>query len=370
MKRSIVVLCSVIILIGGASSVPAELFPGLNNPSFETAPAGVNVVKGTIDGWTVGGPNPSENVGSFNPGSVTPAPYTVSTPDGIRAAYINTDAFILQDLDATVEDGYRYTLTVAVGNRANYPNQAFDSPFPEKYLIDLRTGNNDILARYDGNGKPAEGEWADYTVSYDADGTFAGQTLRIVLSARQSTNTFLEYYEGNPDAFQINFDNVRIEKTAVPVPVSSFINEKTKVEYKLKMGEIEDKLELKWYVSPNSAIDPVAEDADFTVGDIKLSIPAGSFSQLKNEYVLTDTCTVFANLYTGTCDESKNKVKIKEENGYYKFEVKIDKCNLPEVGTVNLNPLHIELLIGNDKGEADLYLLEDHGKLEFKGEKP
>jgi len=32
--------------------------------------------------------------------------------------------------------------------------------------------------------------------------------------------------------------------------------------------------------------------------------------------------------------------------------------------------LIIELLIGNDKGEADLYLLEDHGKVEFKGEKP
>ena len=80
---------------------------------------------------------------------------------------------------------------------------------------------------------------------------------------------------------------------------------------------------------------------------------------------------VFADFYTtGTpCDETiKNKGIIREENEYYKFEVKIDKCELPDVGTVD--PLHIELLIGDDKGEADLDLIEDHGKVEFKGAKP
>jgi len=154
--------------------------------------------------------------------------------------------------------------------------------------------------------------------------------------------------------------------------LAEFINEKTKVEYKLgRNDEIEDKLEIKWYFKlgeDSDGIDLLTENVKFTVGDINLTIPAGSF-QFDNEYVLTDTCNVFANLYTaGTCDERKNNVKIKEENGYYKFEVKIDKCGLPEVGTVN--PLHIELLIGNDKGEADLYLSEDHGKVEFRGQKP
>ena len=138
-----------------------------------------------------------------------------------------------------------------------------------------------------------------------------------------------------------------------------------------KNDEIEHKLEIKWYFTlddSSDGIEPLVEDIEFAVGDINLSIPAGSF-QFDNEYVLSDTCSVFANLYTaGPCDEGKNKVKVKKEKLYYKFDLKIEKCDLPEVGTVN--PLHIELLIGDDKGEADLYLSEDHGKVEFKGEKP
>jgi len=157
-----------------------------------------------------------------------------------------------------------------------------------------------------------------------------------------------------------------------PLQFSDFINEMTKVEYKLgRDGGIENKLEIKWYFKldeENDGFDLLAEDVEFTVGDINLTIPAGSF-QFDGEYELTDTCAVFADLYTpDTCDEKKAKGKIKEENEYYVFDVKIDKCELPEVGTVN--PLHIELLIGDDKGETDLYLLVDHGKVEFKGAKP
>jgi hypothetical protein len=179
----------------------------IGNSSFEfdaTSPgSGVPAVP---SGWTAfneGGPS---DIGSENAGGVD---YTAYTPlagpaDGNQFCFINmfnpyATGGIYQDV-GTLQSNTIYTLTVAIGSRADRIN----SPG----IISLVNGidyNGTVLAT--GGGLPAtQNTWQTYAVTFTTGASVSGD-LTVELSAI-----------GNGTTIQADFDNLQL--TATPVPVT------------------------------------------------------------------------------------------------------------------------------------------------------
>jgi hypothetical protein len=135
-------------------------------------------------------------------GRTTAAQYPGGIPDGVNYAYQNGTGTLRQILSDTLQSDTTYTLTVAVGDRAdlNIPG----------YGIELWAGGTMVASDYHtdpGNSLPANGTWKDVTATYvaSANDPLAGQALEIRLRGY---------------AVQTNYDNVRLDGTAIPEPAS------------------------------------------------------------------------------------------------------------------------------------------------------
>jgi hypothetical protein len=129
--------------------------------------------------------------GQFQPGS-----YFNYVPDGVTVAYTN-NAPIYQ-IVGTVSAGTTYTLNVDIGVRTN---DSTDTPGVGGLLI----GSTFLAAT---GTTPTLGNWSDYTLTYTALPSAAGQQLGIELQFGGSG--------------QGDFDNVRLDATAdSPVPEPS-----------------------------------------------------------------------------------------------------------------------------------------------------
>jgi DNA-directed RNA polymerase subunit K/omega len=169
---------------------------------FDVAAPGTTV-PAVPAGWSAFNQAPGA-IGSQNAGGVD---YTINNPlaspaTGNQYCYINmgntgVPGGIYQDVGA-LQANTRYTLTVAIGSRADRVNSAG--------VIALINGTNNagtVLAS--GSGLPAvQNTWADYTVAFTTGASVSGD-LSIVLSAIGS------------GTIQADFDNVRLAATPVPV---------------------------------------------------------------------------------------------------------------------------------------------------------
>jgi PEP-CTERM motif. len=202
----------------GAIAVAAALFTGsasalsinVVNYSFELDNAGGagGVVQSVPTGWTqynrVGG----SDIGSQNPNnSQFPINNPLASPaQGNQFAYINTFdnnpggiSGIYQSVGA-LQPNTIYTLTVAIGSRADRINTAG--------TISLINGLNPITGTIlaTGGGLPAtQGTWEDYTISFQTGASVDGM-LTIALSSVAA------------GTIQADFDNVRLDAVAVPEP--------------------------------------------------------------------------------------------------------------------------------------------------------
>ena len=187
-------------------SIPVTPVP-VNNSSFEfdVAPQG-GVVTTVPTGWTAFNEGGASDIGSEDAGGMD---YTMNHPlaapaDGNQFCYINmfdsgVTGGIFQDTGA-LQPNTIYTLTVAIGSRADRINSAGVIS-----LVNGRDNTGAVLVT--GDGLPsAQNTWQDYTVSF-ATGSQVSGDLTVVLSV-----------PGNGSTIQADFDNVRL--TATPVSLA------------------------------------------------------------------------------------------------------------------------------------------------------
>lgn len=154
----------------------------VNNPSFETAnplttgcvQAGCFFNQSGVPSWTFNGGG-----GSFQPGLPVNAYYFNNLPDGTLIAYTNGGT-ISQTVGVTAQAGQTYSLVVALGRRAD----GFSSPMS----IELLFGNAVVAT---GIGTlPTGGNWSDFTATYAAQASDAGQSITIRLAATTEQGLF------------------------------------------------------------------------------------------------------------------------------------------------------------------------------------
>ncbi|WP_053075789.1 PEP-CTERM sorting domain-containing protein [Crocosphaera watsonii] len=150
-----------------------------------------------IDDWTVNSnaavvfnPTASQNNTGLN------TYFSQSLPDGLQTLAISSGD-ISQELAVTLQANTKYTLGVFVGRRNNV---SFSG-----YNIELLAGNT-VLAS-NNSITPAPGTFTKENVYYTSSDNdpLIGQSLGIRLSS---------------DGIQTNFDNVTLEATAVPEPLT------------------------------------------------------------------------------------------------------------------------------------------------------
>ena len=163
------------------NGVPGDSIPAVPSPWITT---------GGGTGWTIA------------------SQYSGGIPDGDIYAYMNAAGNTRQTLTATFQADTDYTLTVATGWRADLAGGAY--PTYPGYGIELWAGTTLIASDDDTvSGAPASDSWKDATAtySYDAgDAGLVGQALEIRL---------IGY------GVQSNYDNVRLDATAVPEPTTT-----------------------------------------------------------------------------------------------------------------------------------------------------
>ena len=167
--------CFIIFLASNCTTALAEEVL-INNPSFEEdvpedggwmssgGGAGINNA-GFVTGWEL----PGGWGGSFRP---TTIPYPEGIPDGLNVCWLNGPR-LSQVLSQTLSGGFRYTLQVHVGKRADLRFSSFS--------IQLLAGEN-LLAQTS-LPTPGDGHFTIATVTYTATpgDSFEGLPLKIRL---------------------------------------------------------------------------------------------------------------------------------------------------------------------------------------------
>lgn len=226
MNRLSRALCQSSILAALAFASPmvarADLVTVLN-PSFEnpaTLPATFTGAQATGPmGWSVynsGATNNQRYFGVWNP--ATTNSFVGGAPDGANVGVVfleNTtnlaEAGLRQTLAATLQLSTQYTLTVDVGNFSPADPGPFNFTGFPGYRVELFAGSS-IIALDNNSLTPAEGHFEKSIVTFTTGTSHAnaGQQLGIRLVNLNGPGT------------EVNFDNVRLDATAVPEP-SAFV---------------------------------------------------------------------------------------------------------------------------------------------------
>lgn len=163
----------------------------ITNAGFETQVlADGTFTSGTLTGWTITG---GTSAGAFNP---TVSHFPGQAPEGQNTAYSNGPT-ISQILSDTLQANTNYTLLVEVGDR-------LDTAFPG-YAVEFRAGG--ALLASESALIPPNGTFLTSQINFFAPAGHPnlGQALEIRLL---SSGT------------QTNYDNVRLEATVIPEPVT------------------------------------------------------------------------------------------------------------------------------------------------------
>ena len=114
---------------------------------------------------------------------------------------------VTQTLSQSLAANTSYTLTVAVGNRNNQPQNPFAG-----YQIELLAGGVSVAIESNETAPSALGTFADVTLNLVTTDTHSqlGQTLGIRLTAPGTSNTTV-----------VEYDNVRFTATGTTVPEPS-----------------------------------------------------------------------------------------------------------------------------------------------------
>lgn len=176
------------------------------NPGFET-PSVVDsgFTSGSIDGWIASG---GGGRGVFNP----TATHLVAPTEGVQVGYIDPDdrfgaSSITQSLSTLISAGTRYVLEADFAYRLN----CCGTP---TFSLALLAGGTSVASF---TGGPSEGfsNAAFKTATVEFVAPLAGPLLGQALGIRISTV--------GPFTTQIDFDNVRLNASPVPLPAASLL---------------------------------------------------------------------------------------------------------------------------------------------------
>lgn len=194
MKKFVVVSIGLFLLMSFSQISRADQIMLLNS-SFENPQLADSVWVNYIPDWTI----IDGAAGVWNPvASQSSASFVAGIPDGQQVAWSN-NGDIYQTLNATLEGGYVYTLSVWVGGRPSYSNQDYAVILAGNSPLQMVSGTNKV------------DQWEEVVLSYTAlpSDPNLGQTLAIRLF--------------NYDGVQVNFDNVTLDKSPVPEPITIFL---------------------------------------------------------------------------------------------------------------------------------------------------
>ena len=223
----VVVGCTMLMLgIGMPLAQATVLNPSFESPtlannvftdSTDTVPSWTKQTSGIGSGIVVGNP-PGSNGADSDPSGFIGASGN-GTPQGADGANVLAFYFFeggvsygaVQTLDTTLEAGKTYTLTAAVGERANGDGNSLLNAF----FLDIGTASQGMwqhLARYTGTpSELAAGQFTDFSVSFtpQSGDSHLGDNLRILVGA------------GSTDAgARVAFDNVRLTITPEPSTIT------------------------------------------------------------------------------------------------------------------------------------------------------
>ena len=197
-KKFLTGLAVSVLMVACISSAEADDIITVSNADFEelviSNPGDWEL--NNIPDWVVSG-----QTATYRPGA---GAFPGGVPEGVNVAAIgnNVDGGIVsQTLTASLEADTTYMLMVDVGNRLNYPFS--------HYMIELIAG--DVTLASGSSLNPAAGTFLTDTIVFNSGSNPAqlGQNLAIQLSA---------VINGQAD-----FDNVRLEANATPVPAPATI---------------------------------------------------------------------------------------------------------------------------------------------------
>lgn len=193
--------------LGNATSAHAQavasppVFLPIANPSFEALqlpPGGYRT--GEIAGWQrIGGSPNHVGLQSFSPAlfaAPSPSEQTLPAPaEGRQFAFINQPSdggeIALYQVLGALRPHTRYTFTLAIGNR-------LDKGYSDYVLLELCNGEtpaSPVLASARNSAGPADGTFADHSVSFTT-GSYVTGPLLIVIR--------------NQSGYQIVFDHARV----------------------------------------------------------------------------------------------------------------------------------------------------------------
>ncbi len=198
----------------------------ISNPGFETPVTAPATFTGNTNaapaGWAVyntGDTNGFRYFGVWNPSTTNS--FTEGAPGGANVGVVFllndfniAEAGLRQTLGDTLQLSTQYTLTVEVGNFApeDSPTPTFDFEGFPGYRVELLAGGV-VIATDDNTLAPGEGEFLTSTVTLTTGLSHAnaGQALGIRL------------VNLNGEGIEVNFDDVRLDATAVPEPSSAML---------------------------------------------------------------------------------------------------------------------------------------------------
>jgi len=180
----VIVGCSAVALASNITIIP------VTNNSFENQQFAPGGWAAGAAGWNVNG------VG----GVYAPTPNVITATNGTNVAWLNS-GYMSQTLATTLAANSSYTLTVDVGQRADFG--------AIRYTVELLAGGT-VLAADDSSLNPDSGQFLTSTLTYDSlGGNLIGQNLEIRLF--------------NTGTQQVVFDNVNLTDPPVgnvPEPAS------------------------------------------------------------------------------------------------------------------------------------------------------
>jgi len=195
----------------------------INNPSFDAQIVGSGTFFGFQEfgptGWTVYNTVAQSNLRYFGVWNPAGTPSYVEPIDGANVGVVfleNTtniaEAGLQQTLSNVLQLSTQYTLTVRVGNFAPVTGAPWDFTGFPGYRVDLLAGSA-VIASDNNTLLPGEGRFLTSTVTLTTGLSHlnAGEILGIRLVSLNGTGV------------EVNFDDVRLDATAVPEPSSAML---------------------------------------------------------------------------------------------------------------------------------------------------
>jgi hypothetical protein len=169
----------------------------------------------SVPGWNVTSLGDIGTYAGIYNNSGVASVYGGTAPGGNSIAYINLPAWDYVMLSQWVNpvritQGLTYTLSADVGARANQ-NPDIATWWLQLYALNP-DGNTEawVTQSY---GNPSINQFTTQSVTYLADSTYDGWTLGIALVG----------WQNGAEWYQINFDNVQLDVSAVPEPGTIFL---------------------------------------------------------------------------------------------------------------------------------------------------